>query len=262
MKTFRADLHIHTLLSPCGDLDMTPANIIAMAKLRRLDILAITDHNCTKQAPLIRDMGQQEGIFVICGAEITTREEIHCLVFMPDDNKLSQLQDYIDAYLPPFANDPDRFGYQVAINAKEEIVYEAPYLLINGIDQSIDEVAAFVHKSGGLFIPAHVNRSKYSVISQLGFIPPDLEADALEISRHYVPDDLYKQFKYVKKWTLIRDSDAHFPKDIGRVYNEFYMENASFAEFEMALKGQNGRKVIPNLDDLNNQTTIPRPSIQ
>ncbi len=257
MKTFRADLHIHTLLSPCGDLEMTPANIIGMARLRGIDILGITDHNCTKQAPLIREMAEREGIYVLCGAEITTREEIHCLAYMPDNEALNRLQDYIDTHLPPLANDPDRFGYQVAINEKDEIVYEAPYLLINGIDQGIDEVAAFVHTLGGVFIPAHVNRHRYSIISQLGFIPPALEADALEISRHFTPDDLYGQFSYVKKWNLIRNSDAHFMEDIGRVYNEFYIKEASFAEFRMALNGENNRKVTPNLDDLMQH---PKPS--
>ena len=32
-----ADLHIHSCLSPCGDEDMTPANICGMAKLKGLD---------------------------------------------------------------------------------------------------------------------------------------------------------------------------------------------------------------------------------
>lgn len=81
MNQYKADLHIHTLLSPCGDLEMSPRNIISAAKQRGLHIIGITDHNSTFQAPLVKELGQEAGLFVLCGAEVTTREEIHCLAF-------------------------------------------------------------------------------------------------------------------------------------------------------------------------------------
>lgn len=242
MITLRADFHIHTLLSPCGDLGMSPRNILAMARAKHLDVIGITDHNSTKQALLIQEMGKEAGIFVMCGAEITTKEEIHCLAFMPDPQRLALLQEYINDYLPNFPNDTNRFGYQVAVDRDENIVYEAPYLLINGLDQSLEEVSAFVRKTGGLFIPAHVNRAKFSIISQLGFVPPDLDADALEISRHITPEELFRQFSYLSKWNILRDSDAHLPEDIGRVYNLLEVKGVHFDEIVLAIRCQEGRK--------------------
>ena len=81
MKKYRADLHIHTVLSPCGDLEMSPVNIVQKAKERSLNILGISDHNSTLHAPLIKKLAAKEGILVLMGAEVTTKEEVHCLCF-------------------------------------------------------------------------------------------------------------------------------------------------------------------------------------
>ncbi len=246
MVIFKADLHIHTVLSPCGDLEMTPANIIAQAQKKGLHIVGITDHNSTLQAPLVKKLGQEVGIFVLWGAEITTREEIHCLAFFEEKNQLECFQAYIERYLPHIPNMPEKFGYQVVIDRQENILQQYPWLLISGLDQSLDEVASMVHKLGGIFIPAHVSRPKYSVISQLGFVPPDLDADALEVSRHTSREELYAQFSYLKRWPIIQSSDAHFLNDIGAVYTLFKIEELSFEEIKKALAGENDRQVIPS----------------
>jgi len=54
MKTYRADLHIHSVLSPCGDLDMSPVNIVEEASRKGLDIIGITDHNTTRHTGLVK----------------------------------------------------------------------------------------------------------------------------------------------------------------------------------------------------------------
>ncbi|MGC8866516.1 MAG: PHP domain-containing protein [Bacteroidales bacterium] len=246
MAKFKADLHIHTILSPCGDMEMSPANIIRVASEKGLQIIGITDHNSTLQAPLIRQLGQKAGITVLCGAEITTREEIHCLAFFEEEAQLTLFQQYLEEHLPHIPNAPEKFGYQVVVDEEENIVHEYPWLLISGLDQSLDEVALKVHNLNGLFIPAHVSRPKYSLISQLGFIPPDLEADALEISRHTTREELYSQFSYVSRWPIIQSSDAHFLSDIGMVYTIFEMEAPTFTEIRKALAGENNRCVTPS----------------
>ncbi|MDK2908547.1 MAG: hypothetical protein PWR20_114 [Bacteroidales bacterium] len=246
MDQYKADLHIHTLLSPCGDLEMSPRNIISAAKKRGLHIIGITDHNSTFQAPLVKELGQEVGLFVLCGAEVTTREEIHCLAFFEDDHTLELFQKYIEDHIPHIPNVPDKFGYQVVVDREETILQHYPWLLINGLDQSLEEVAAKVHSLQGIFIPAHVSRPKFSIISQLGFIPPDLDADALEISRHTTREELFEQFSYLMRWSVIQSSDAHFPEDIGLVYSLFEMEKPSFEEIKKALAGQDGRRVIPS----------------
>ena len=45
MKTLLADFHIHTLLSPCAEIEMTPHHIVMRAAQYGVDAVAITDHN-------------------------------------------------------------------------------------------------------------------------------------------------------------------------------------------------------------------------
>ena len=143
MNRFRADLHCHTLLSPCGDIEMTPARIVRTALERGWDIIGITDHNTTVQGREIKRMVGDGEPYILCGAEVTTREEVHCLVFADNGDSLDALQKFLDDSLPRIPNDEEVFGYQLAVNEAEEVIYEAPYLLISAIDRSIEEVAAF-----------------------------------------------------------------------------------------------------------------------
>jgi PHP family Zn ribbon phosphoesterase len=241
---YRADLHIHSVLSPCADLEMSPINIINKAKERKLDIIGLTDHNSTKQCKVTREIGEKNGIFVLCGAEITTREEVHCLTFFENFEKLSAFQIYIDIHLPKIKNDVQRFGYQLIVDEEENIIEEEEFLLNSALDVSIDALAEKVHELNGLFIPAHVNRPKFSLISQLGFVPPDIKADALEISRHVTKDDFYNQNPYLKAFTLIHNSDSHFIDSIGEISTIFEMNEISFFEIQKALTGKGNRKVI------------------
>jgi len=243
MKFYRADLHIHTLLSPCGDLEMSPANIVAKAKEKQLDIIGITDHNSTKHCRLIRKLAEKEGITVLCGAEVNTKEEVHCLAFFETDDTLAIFQQFLEKQLPPVKNDIHRFGYQVVIDEQENIIEEVEKLLLTGLHAGINKVEQMVHELGGIFIPAHVDRPYCSILSQLGFIPPDLKADALEISRHTIPDEFDRQQGLKGKYTFLKNSDAHYLKDVGRAYTEMWLEAPTFSEIMMALANENGRYV-------------------
>ncbi len=243
MKTFRVDLHTHTVLSPCGNLEMSPVNIVKKAKEREIDILGISDHNSTLHAPLIKELAAKEGIVVMMGAEVTTKEEVHCLCFFETEEKLALFQTYLEAYLPHIPNDNDIFGYQVVVNEEEEIVDEVEWLLISAISQSIDQLEKKVHELDGLFIPAHINKMQNSVISQLGFVPFDLKVDALEITRHISKELFLEKNAYLKGKTFIKSSDAHCIDLVGEVYTKFQMMEASFKEVKMALRNEEGRFV-------------------
>ena len=240
LNTYCADLHVHTVLSPCGDIEMTPAFIIRRAKACGLHIIGITDHNSTMQCAEIRRIGEREGVFVLYGAEVTTIEEVHCLAFMEDLEKLTLFQEYLNRHLPPIKNKPDLFGYQLVVNEQEEIVDEAPYLLISALNQSIDQVEREVHRLGGLFIPAHIDKPKNSLLSQLGFVPPDLQVDALEISYRASLDKFLTQ---PQKHNYISSSDAHYPNEFSRRQTIFRMESLCFDEVRKALHGKEGRTV-------------------
>ncbi|MEE4176352.1 MAG: PHP domain-containing protein [Bacteroides sp.] len=241
MNSFRADLHVHTVLSPCGDLKMSPAAIVETAARRGIDILGITDHNSTKHGPLVSKLAREKGIFVLCGAEVTTREEAHCLTFFENFETLAAFQQYLDRHLPDIKNDPKYFGYQVVLDEQEMIVEEEERLLISGLDQGLDQVETEVHRLGGLFIPAHIDRPRYSLTSQLGFVPQDLKADALEVSRFTTPEEMIRQFPWIESYTFIRSSDAHHPDTLGSGITIFDMENRNFGEIRKALHKQDNR---------------------
>lgn len=242
MKQYKADLHIHSVLSPCGSLEMSPKMIVDKALECGLNIIGITDHNSTLQCKEVARVGKEKGISVICGAEVTTKEEIHCLTFFENFEKLEAFQSYLDQYLPDVPNDPERFGHQVWVNANEEILGEENRLLISAIDQSIDEVELKVRSLDGLFIPAHVDKRRFSLYSQLGFMPFDLKVDAIGLSPN-VKDEFLTKHKELEQFTLLRSSDAHQPESIGSHYSVFELEELSFKEIKMALHQTNGRRV-------------------
>jgi len=136
----RADLHIHTVLSPCGDLDMSPANIIGMALQKGLSLIGISDHNSTRQAPVIQQLGEQQGLRVLCGTEVNTAEEVHALAYFPTLERLTAFQHFLDLHLPDIKNNPDKFGYQVVVDAEEQITYEEERLLITALDVDINTI--------------------------------------------------------------------------------------------------------------------------
>ncbi len=243
MQSFKADLHIHTVLSPCGDLEMSPTNIITKAKELGLDCIGITDHNCTLHSKLAKRLGKEQGVFVIMGAEVTSKEEAHCLCFFEDAENLDKFQIWLDEKLPKIELDEDKFGYQLVVNEEEEIIDQKEYLLISAIDADLDEIYEKVHSLNGLFIPAHVNKGANSLTSQLGFIPPDIKADALEISRHVSKTNFIKKNAYLKRFQFIQSSDAHLIDCVGETYCNLIMKELSFEEFRKAIKGEDGRYI-------------------
>jgi 3',5'-nucleoside bisphosphate phosphatase len=243
MNKYRADLHIHTVLSPCGGLEMSPVKIIEKALEKGLDIIGITDHNSTRHCKLMGKMAESAGIFVLMGAEITTREEVHCLSFFENDEKLTDFQAYLEKHLPPVANNTEKFGYQVVVNEEEKIIDEIEFLLLSALDQSIEQVQQKVHSLGGIFIPAHIDRPSYSIISQLGFIPAGLPIDGIEISANSKTESVANFTGKHKDKVIIRNSDAHYEEQIGKAFSTFTMEHRSFNEIKLALQGLDGRKV-------------------
>ncbi|MCG8582462.1 MAG: PHP domain-containing protein [Bacteroidales bacterium] len=244
MKRFKADLHMHTVLSPCGSLEMSPVVIVNKALERGLDIIGITDHNSTRQCAEVYNVGRQKGLTVLCGAEVTTKEEVHCLTFFENFEKLELFQVYLDKHLTNIPNNVEKFGYQVWVDKAEEIVGQEDRLLISAINQSIDEVEKKVRELNGLFIPAHIFRSSFSVYSQLGFMPFDISPDAIGMSARVDVDEQLKQHPELKQYTVLRSSDAHFPEQIGTHYSVIEMEEASFSELRKALHQQEGRKIV------------------
>jgi len=243
MIEYRADLHIHTVLSPCADLEMSPINIVKTAIDRGLDIIGVSDHNTTRHCRLMRELAEERGLFVLTGAEVNTREEIHCLAFFESINSLDLFQHFLDENLPEIHNDPVRFGYQVQVDRDENIVYEEPKMLFSALTKSFDEIRNKVKQLEGIFIPAHIDRPRNSIYSQLGLLPQNLDVDALEISRKTDPKKFIRLHPEIEHFTKITSSDAHYPEDIGTASTTFILKEKSFSELKKALSGVEGRKV-------------------
>jgi len=245
LNIYKADLHIHTVLSPCGSLEMSPVNIVHEATRKGIDIIGITDHNATHHASLIRRLAADSGIFVMMGAEVTSTEEVHCLAYFDADEILVQFQQFIDEHIQKVPNNPEKFGHQLIVDENENILSQVDWLLINATNLSIDEIEIKVHELGGIFIPAHIDRSAFSLISQLGFVPPELKADAFEISKYAKVQDMLNKFPYLKDKAFVKGSDAHFLRDIGNPYTEIKIQSPNFEEIRKAIFGLDGRMIKP-----------------
>lgn len=235
LKSFRADLHIHTVLSPCADLEMSPKNIVQRAKETGLQIIGITDHNSTRNAKLVKRLANEVGIFVLMGAEVTTKEEVHCLAFFEFESELDAFQEMLDAQITKIPNIDGHFGYQPIVDEQDNILEMVEYYLTVSLKLGIEEVQQAVCSLNGIFIPAHIDRPFNGIIGQLGFIPPDLKFDALGISKNISEKHARKHYNLPSKTTLIRNSDAHYLEQIGEICNLFYMTEINFTEIKMAI---------------------------
>ncbi len=241
---YRADLHLHTCLSPCGDLDMSPRGVVEAAVAAGLDIIAVTDHNSAENvAAVVRAAAGREGLTVLCGMEITSVEEVHVLTLFNDPETALAMQDVLYANFPGKTNRPDIFGEQVVANEFDEVEGFNERLLIGASLLPLTEVIRHCHALGGLAVAAHVDRPAFSLIGQLGFVPPDLEVDAFEISARADEADLVRQYPALAGRPLLRGSDAHFPRDIGSAWTEFRLNSPELDEIRLALQGRDGRMV-------------------
>ena len=247
LREFKADLHIHTSLSPCADEEMFPGRIIEQAKMNNLDIVGICDHNSAENVIATQKIGQREDIAVIGGIEATSHEEVHILALFDSVQELFKFQEIIYEKLSGF-NDEKVFGRQLIINENDEVTGSSSRLLIGATYLSLQEIVQTICSLGGLSIASHIDRESFSIISQLGFIPEGLILDALELSPNYkqrtssfsgmrINPELYG-------FPLVTFSDAHFLRDIGKSFTIFLMKEASIGEIKKALSGEDGRKVM------------------
>lgn len=237
MKRFIADLHIHTCLSSCAELDMTPLRIIDEALRKGLDIIAISDHNSAENVAVAKNIADKKGIKLFPAMEVTSSEEAHVIALFDSVDKVISFQQIIYGSLPEGQNDEKRFGYQVVVNAEDEVLRFNNRLLFIATKLSMKEVVNLIHDNGGLAIASHVDREVFSIISQLGFIPSDIDFDALEISSNTKKNKAETMFSDYKSITWITSSDAHHLKDIGKSPTIFYLKEPSFEEIKKAFEG-------------------------
>lgn len=204
------DFHIHTALSPCGDGDMTPNNIVNMCLLKGLDAIAITDHNSAENCLACMKVGKEKGLLVIPGIELQTKEEVHLLCLFKDINAVLAFQKLVYMNMTEQKNRPEYFGTQLIFDEMDNIIEESSRLLMSSVNMTINDAIRKAAELEGLVIPAHVDKKAYSILSNLGFIPDTLSIKTLEISKQCDIIDLLKKFPDLKGYSFIQNSDAHY----------------------------------------------------
>jgi predicted metal-dependent phosphoesterase TrpH len=237
------DTHIHTCLSPCAELDMHPAALIDAAVRAGLDSIAVCDHNSAENVGAVRRAGEAAGLSVIPGMEITSAEEVHILGLLPDLEAAMALQSKVYRSLPG-RNDEKTFGMQVIANEHAEVLGFNEHLLAGATTLNLDAVVAAIHAVDGLAVASHVDREGFGIIGQLGFIPPELPLDAIEVSQRTPLPLARASFAPTGKFPILCASDAHEPKDVARAATYVLMERATLAELRRALAGEGGRTIL------------------
>jgi predicted metal-dependent phosphoesterase TrpH len=222
---------------------MVPTAIARQAKGAGLDMIAICDHNSVANAAVVAKAGQRESLAVLPGVEITTREEVHILGVFSPERDLSEIQSLMDDNLSG-ENDEKAFGLQVVVDEWDEPTEVDEKLLIGATALTLEQAVEAIHRFGGLAIAAHIDREGFGLIGQLGFIPPGLPLDALEVSPRASAREWKEKCK--RRFPVITSSDAHRLADVGRSSTTFLAREPSFDEVRKALAGEDGRELLSN----------------
>jgi PHP family Zn ribbon phosphoesterase len=254
LKEFRADLHIHTCLSPCAELDMTPSAVVKESIKKNLDIIAITDHNSAENIIEANKITLQPDITVLAGMEVTSSEEAHIIALFGDIQSVTELQDIVYSNLPGTEDDnsitlsftkdgPGGFGEQVIVNEKDEVLGFSSRFLISATELPAQSIVDIIHSLGGLAIASHIDKDVFSIISQLGFIPENLSLDALEMSPNISREQAKLEFGFCSSYTWVSSSDAHYINSIGNRTTVFHIHEPTIQEISLAMQNIDGRKV-------------------
>lgn len=235
MKYFY-DLHIHSCLSPCGDMDMTPNNLVNMAKLLGLDVIALTDHNTSRNCGAAMEVGREIGLLVIPGMELTTAEDIHAVCLFPTLERALEWDAYVDSRRIKIKNRPDIYGRQVIMNSSDEEVGEIEHLLLPATQIDIMSAYREAKRFGGICYPAHIDRDSLSILSVLGEIDESCGFKTAELADKSKLPFLKERHPILNGMNIVTSSDAH------------YLENMREAENFLDLEALTAEEVIRALD--------------
>ncbi len=208
------DLHIHSGLSPCANDDMSPQNIVQMAKLKGLQMISVCDHNSLKQQGIIAQVAKEHGLDYVYGIEIQTKEEVHVLAYFKDDQALLPMQQWITHHQMKVVNRPNFFGHQYLFDQDDHVIDEEKIALIFSLNVSLEDCLQVIHDHHGKAVLAHIYGRKNGIIYQLGFIPENLPIDGVEVSHE---DDIHRfieEYPHLSELPCFINSDAHHLSDI------------------------------------------------
>jgi 3',5'-nucleoside bisphosphate phosphatase len=243
LKRVRADLHIHSCLSPCGDEEMRPRALVSQAMAKGLDMIAISDHNSAENTAAFISAGDEKGLKVLPGIEVTSKEEIHLLALFDSQEDCTALQSLIYQNLPG-ENVEEVFGCQTVVNQRDERIGVNRRMLIGATLLPFEQIVSVVHSLQGIAIASHIDRQAFSLLGQLGFIPEGVPLDGLEISSRTSKQEAKSRFRSYQHYSFVWFSDAHRLEDIGTSTTQFLLKETSSGEVKKALHHEEGRRVL------------------
>lgn len=243
-QLYSADIHIHTSLSACAADDASPLRIVNRARQRGLDIIAITDHNSCQHVEAAVVAGERVGLVVWPGMELQTREEVHLLCLFPEVGSALQFQALVYPHLPDLENRSDRLGRQLLYDSDGRPAEECRRLLLVSTDLGLDAAYDLVTRSGGVCLPAHIDRRAYSLHGVLGPVPTGIPFPGYEVSRSQSIPTILEACPWIREGSLVASSDAHRLEDVVSGKTSLLMRGPTLTEFMSALDGREDRKVV------------------
>lgn len=229
MNKYNYDLHIHSCLSPCGDNDMTPANIAGMAAVKGLQIAALTDHNSAKNCPAFFKACKAYGIIPVGGMELTVAEDIHLLCLFPTLEEAISFGESVEKYKIPIKNKPDIFGRQLIMDEEDNIIGEEENLLLNATELSLEDGTKLCRSMGGVCWPAHIDRASNGAVAVLGAFPHSLGYTAFEISNSGDEAEEKKKDPLLGQLHCVKSSDANYLWDISEAGNTVEIDDEPYS---------------------------------
>ena len=229
MNRYFYDLHIHSCLSPCAEDDATPANIAGMAALNGLQIVALTDHNTTRNCPAFFEAARAYGLIPIAGMELTTSEDVHIICLFPTLDAAAAFQKIVDDRRIRIKNKPAIFGNQFIMDADDTVLAVEEYLLINATTISIEEAVEFADQCGGIAYPAHIDRTSNGMVAVLGGFPNDPKFTAFELHDASALSQYQENYPHLRGMTYVVSSDAHELGAISEAENSFLLDDEPYS---------------------------------
>lgn len=238
MREFFYDLHLHSCLSPCGDEEMTPANIAGMAFLKQLDIVALTDHNTCRNCRAFFAACHSYGLIPVAGMELTTAEDVHIVCLFETLESAEAFGEAVDAHRIRIKNRPDIFGTQKIVDENDNVIGYEEHLLPNATELSLDSATELARAYGAAVYPAHIDREGNGIIAMLGSVPEEQGFTAVEYKEKSKRIELELRFPDLVSKKQVTSSDAHYLWDISERENSFVLEadeNSSDSEIRERL---------------------------
>lgn len=228
MSRYYYDLHIHSCLSPCADNDMTPCNIAGMAAIKGLGIVALTDHNSTKNCRAFFAAAKRHGIVPIAGMELTTAEDVHIVCLFPTLEAAEKFDDEYRSFRILYKNRKDIFGDQLILDEEDNVIGEEEHLLLNASTLSIEDAERLAKKYGAAVFPAHIDRDENGIIAALGCVPETPHFHAVEFRDRGSIGEYSEKYGLSDK-LILTDSDAHYLWDISEAENYIELEDEPYS---------------------------------